>query len=159
MTPANAIKKLMNDKKECAEHTMLVDLARNDVGRVAKPGSVTLEKLMQPVINGCVLHMVSTVSGQLESGVSPIDAFFANFPAGTLSGAPKIRAMELIHSLESTRRNFYGGALIIADTQGDLDTAILIRTLLKADKRVKIQSGGGIVKNSDNAQEIAERKK
>jgi anthranilate synthase component 1 len=139
---------LLADPKERAEHLMLVDLARNDLGRVCEPGSVDVVEFMQIERFSHVLHIVSTVTGRLRADADPVDVVTATFPAGTLSGAPKVRAIELIDSLEPTRRGLYGGVVGYLDLAGDLDLAIAIRTGLLVDGRLHVQAGGGIVADS-----------
>lgn len=140
---------LLNDPKERAEHLMLVDLGRNDLGRVCTPGSVEVVEFMQVERYSHVMHIVSTVTGTLASSSTPIDALFSTFPAGTLSGAPKPRAMEIIESLEPTRRGIYGGAIGYIDFTGNIDTCIAIRTAVLYGKRAYVQAGAGIVADSD----------
>jgi anthranilate synthase component 1 len=147
---------LLADEKERAEHIMLVDLGRNDVGRVATPGTVKVDSLMQIERFSHVMHIVSHVSGQLAPGKTPFDAFRSIFPAGTLSGAPKIRAMEIISELEGEKRGVYGGAIGYASFAGSLDTCIGIRTMLFKDGVAYLQAGGGIVYDSDPASEYQE---
>ncbi|RLN68237.1 hypothetical protein BBJ28_00011078 [Nothophytophthora sp. Chile5] len=147
---------LLADEKERAEHIMLVDLGRNDVGRVAKPGSVRVEKLMQIEKYSHVMHIVSVVKGDLRDDRSVYDAYRAMFPAGTLSGAPKVRAMELICSLETERRGVYSGSVGYFSFSGFLDTAIAIRTIVVKDGKVYSQAGGGIVYDSDPLAEYVE---
>jgi len=139
---------LLTDEKELAEHIMLVDLGRNDVGRVATPGTVTVDKLMEIEKYSHVMHIVSNVSGKLAAGKTVFDAFRAVFPAGTVSGAPKVRAMELIAELEPTKRGVYAGAIGYASFSGSLDTCIAIRTMLVKDGVAYLQAGGGIVYDS-----------
>ncbi len=139
---------LLADEKERAEHIMLVDLGRNDVGRVAKPGSVKVDRLMEIERYSHVMHIVSNVSGQLADGKTPFDAFRAVFPAGTVSGAPKVRAMEIIAELEPSKRGIYAGAVGYASFAGSLDTCIAIRTMLVKDGVAYLQAGGGIVYDS-----------
>jgi anthranilate synthase component 1 len=139
---------LFADEKERAEHVMLVDLGRNDVGRVSEYGSVRVKDLMFVERYSHVMHLVSAIEGVLRKGLTPVDAFRACFPAGTLSGAPKIRAMEIIEELEPTRRGIYGGSVLYADFSGNLDSCIAIRTLLLRGKRGYIQAGAGIVADS-----------
>jgi anthranilate synthase component 1 len=143
---------LLADEKERAEHVMLVDLGRNDVGRVSKFGSVQVKKLMFVERYSHVMHLVSSIEGELKDGLSAVDAFRACFPAGTLSGAPKIRAMEIIEELEPTRRGTYGGSVLYADFSGNLNSCIAIRSLLQKGRRGYIQAGAGIVADS-----VAER--
>jgi anthranilate synthase component I len=136
---------LLADPKERAEHVMLVDLGRNDLGRVCEYGSVTVDELMEVETYSHVLHIVSQVSGTLREGVSAVDALRAVLPAGTLSGAPKVRAMEIIDELEPHKRGSYGGAIGYLGFDGDLDTAIHIRTVVVKDGQVHVQAGGGTV--------------
>ncbi|KAJ8569564.1 hypothetical protein ON010_g5699 [Phytophthora cinnamomi] len=149
-------KDLLADEKERAEHIMLVDLGRNDVGRVAKPGSVRVERLMQIEKYSHVMHIVSVVKGDLREDRTVYDAYRAMFPAGTLSGAPKVRAMELICSLETERRGVYSGSVGYFSFSGFLDTAIAIRTMVVKDGKVYSQAGGGIVYDSDPQAEYME---
>lgn len=138
----------VKDEKERAEHVMLVDLARNDIGRVARYGSVEVEELMIVERYSHVMHLVSQVSGELAEGKSAIDALYASFPAGTVSGAPKIRAMELIDELEPTARGPYAGVVGYFGFSGNLDTCIALRTAYVVDGTVHIQAGAGIVADS-----------
>jgi anthranilate synthase component 1 len=147
---------LMNDPKERAEHLMLVDLGRNDLGRVCEPGTVDVVEFMHIERFSHVMHIVSTVTGSLASSAKSIDALFSLFPAGTLSGAPKPRAMEIIESLEPTRRGIYGGAIGYIDFTGNIDTCIAIRTAVLYQKRAYVQAGAGIVADSDPATENQE---
>ncbi|MBI2766141.1 MAG: anthranilate synthase component I [Chloroflexi bacterium] len=147
---------LLADEKELAEHIMLVDLGRNDVGRVAKPGTVKVDSLMQIERYSHVMHIVSNVSGQLRKDRTRFDALRSVFPAGTLSGAPKVRAMELIAELEQQKRGVYGGAVGYASFAGSLDTCIAIRTMVVKDGIAYLQAGGGIVYDSDPATEYQE---
>ena len=140
---------LLADPKERAEHLMLVDLGRNDLGRICAPGSVEVIDFMHIERYSHVMHIVSTVVGELASDKSPIDALFSVFPAGTLSGAPKPRAMEIIESLEPTRRALYGGAIGYFDFTGNIDTCIAIRTALVHNGVAYVQAGAGIVADSD----------
>ena len=140
---------LLADPKERAEHLMLVDLGRNDLGRVCAPGSVEVIDFMHIERYSHVMHIVSTVIGKLKDKVTPVDALFSVFPAGTLSGAPKPRAMELIEEIETTRRGVYGGIVGYIDFTGNLDTCIAIRTALLHDGIAYIQAGAGIVADSD----------
>jgi anthranilate synthase component 1 len=144
---------LLADPKERAEHLMLVDLGRNDLGRVCSPGSVEVVDFMSVERYSHVMHIVSTVTGEVTDGFTAYDVMAACFPAGTLSGAPKPRAMELIEELEPTRRGLYGGCVGYLDFAGDLDTAIAIRTALLRDGTAFVQAGGGIVADSDAAAE------
>jgi anthranilate synthase component I len=147
---------LLADEKERAEHVMLVDLARNDLGRVCEYGSVKVDELMVVETYSHVLHIVSSVSGTLRDDVSAMDALAASLPAGTLSGAPKIRAMQIIDELEPTRRGPYGGSVGYLSYSGDLDTCIYIRSAVVKDGRVHLQAGGGIVADSDPGYEVRE---
>jgi anthranilate synthase component I len=148
--------RLLSDEKERAEHIMLVDLGRNDVGRVAQPGTVSVPRLMEIERYSHVMHIVSDVTGRLRDGLRPIDALRACFPAGTLTGAPKIRAMEIIADLEPDQRGPYGGAIGFFNRDGDLETAITIRTLVLKDGVAHIQAGAGIVADSDPPTEYQE---
>ena len=139
---------LRADAKEVSEHIMLVDLGRNDVGRVSEFGSVKVKDLMFVERYSHIMHLVSSLEGKLRAGLAPIDAFRACFPAGTLSGAPKIRAMEIIEELEPARRGVYGGAIFYADFSGNLDSCIAIRTLFMDGEKGYIQAGAGIVADS-----------
>src|SRR6266567_3946860 len=139
---------LRNDEKERAEHVMLVDLGRNDVGRVSEFGSVKVRDLMFVERYSHVMHLVSSVEGTLREGLSPVDAFAACFPAGTLTGAPKVRAMEIIEEVEPVRRGIYGGSVLYADFAGNLDSCIAIRTMLMKGKKAYVQVGAGIVADS-----------
>lgn len=139
---------LRADAKEVAEHVMLVDLGRNDVGRVSEYGTVRVKDLMFIERYSHVMHLVSALEGKLRSDLAPVDAFRACFPAGTLSGAPKIRAMEIIEELEPARRGVYGGAIFYADFSGNLDSCIAIRTLFMDGEKGYIQAGAGIVADS-----------
>ena len=139
---------LRNDEKERAEHIMLLDLGRNDVGRVSKPGTVEVTQTLDIERYSHVIHLVSHVTGQLQDGYTNYDALRACFPAGTVSGAPKIRAMEIIAELEPDRRGVYAGAVGYFDLSGNMDTAIAIRTLVVKDGIAHVQAGGGIVYDS-----------
>jgi anthranilate synthase component 1 len=139
---------LLADPKEIAEHLMLIDLGRNDVGRIARTGSVELTDKMVVERYSHVMHIVSNVTGTLQPGKSAIDVLRATLPAGTLSGAPKIRAMEIIDELEPVKRGVYGGAVGYISWAGDMDTAIAIRTAVIKDGRLYIQAGGGVVADS-----------
>ncbi len=147
---------LLADPKERAEHLMLVDLGRNDLGRVCAPGTVEVVDFMHIERYSHVMHIVSTVTGKLKEGATPIDALFSVFPAGTLSGAPKPRAMEIIEEQEKTRRGVYGGIVGYIDFTGNLDTAIAIRTALILDGTAYVQAGAGIVADSDPESENQE---
>jgi anthranilate synthase component 1 len=139
---------LLADPKEIAEHLMLIDLGRNDVGRIAETGTVELTDRMVVERYSHVMHIVSNVRGRLKSGFTAIDVLRATLPAGTLSGAPKIRAMEIIDELEPVKRGIYGGAVGYISWQGDMDTAIAIRTAVIKDRTLYIQAGGGVVADS-----------
>jgi anthranilate synthase component 1 len=147
---------LLADPKERSEHVMLVDLGRNDLGRVCVPGSVDVVDFMSVERYSHIMHIVSTVVGSLAAGRSAFDVLVACFPAGTLSGAPKPRAMEIIEELEPTRRGVYGGVVGYLDFAGSLDTAIAIRTAVLRDGTAYVQAGAGIVADSDPASEDAE---
>jgi anthranilate synthase component 1 len=147
---------MRNDEKEVAEHVMLVDLGRNDVGRVSEFGSVKVKELMVVERYSHVMHMVSSLEGKLRAELNAIDAFRACFPAGTLSGAPKIRAMEIIEELEPARRGVYGGSVLYADFSGNLDSCIAIRTLYMNGERGHFQAGAGIVADSIPEKEFVE---
>jgi anthranilate synthase component 1 len=139
---------LLADPKERAEHLMLVDLGRNDLGRICAPGSVEVIDFMSVERYSHVMHIVSTVTGTLAPDKSAVDALFATFPAGTLSGAPKPRAMEIIEELEPHRRGLYGGAIGYLDFTGNVDTCIAIRTALLFQGRAYVQAGAGVVADS-----------
>ncbi len=139
---------LLADTKERAEHVMLVDLARNDLGRVCEPGTVDVSQFMEVERYSHVMHLVSAVAGELREGVGPVDVLRATFPAGTVSGAPKVRGMELIDELEPTRRGPYAGAVGYLDLAGNLDTCITIRTVVLHDGVAHVQAGAGIVADS-----------
>jgi anthranilate synthase component I len=147
---------LLADPKERAEHVMLVDLARNDLGRVCDYGSVSVDEMMVVETYSHVLHIVSQVSGRLRDGVTAMDTLRAVLPAGTLSGAPKVRAMEIIDELEPHKRCSYGGAIGYLSFTGDLDTAIHIRTVVVKDGLVHVQAGGGTVADAQPAREYEE---
>jgi anthranilate synthase component 1 len=147
---------LREDEKEIAEHIMLVDLGRNDVGRVSEFGSVRVKDLMFVERYSHVMHLVSSLEGKLRAGLNAIDAFRACFPAGTLSGAPKIRAMEIIEELEPARRGVYGGSVLYADFSGNLDSCIAIRTLYMNGTQGHFQAGAGIVADSVPEREFEE---
>jgi anthranilate synthase component 1 len=147
---------LRENPKEVAEHIMLVDLARNDVGRVATYGSVTMDELMTLERYSHVMHLTSQVSGDLKPGLGPIDVLRATLPAGTVSGAPKVRAMEIIDDLEPVKRGPYAGVVGYVDFSGNLDTAIAIRTMFVGPKFASLQAGAGIVADSDPADEDLE---
>jgi anthranilate synthase component 1 len=147
---------LRADEKEVAEHVMLVDLGRNDVGRVSEYGSVKVKDLMFVERYSHVMHLVSSLEGKLKPELEAIDAFRACFPAGTLSGAPKIRAMEIIEELEPARRGVYGGSILYADFSGNLDSCIAIRTLFMNGEQGYIQAGAGLVADSVPENEFVE---
>jgi anthranilate synthase component 1 len=147
---------LRRSEKERAEHVMLVDLARNDVGRVSRPGTVHVKELMRVDRFSHVMHLTSVVEGDLADGLDALDAFRACFPAGTVSGAPKIRAMERIAELEPDQRGPYAGAVGYLGFDGALDTCITIRTATLAKGVCRIQAGAGIVADSDPVSEEAE---
>ena len=147
---------LLADQKEIAEHLMLIDLGRNDVGRVSEPGSVTLTENMVIERYSHVMHIVSNVTGAARSGMSAMDALRAALPAGTLSGAPKVRAMEIIDELEPVKRGVYGGAVGYLSWSGNMDTAIAIRTVVVKDGEAILQAGAGIVADSVPASEWEE---
>ncbi len=147
---------LLADPKERAEHLMLIDLGRNDVGRVAKTGSVSVPDRMIVERYSHVMHIVSQVEGTIEDGLSYADVLRASFPAGTVSGAPKVRALQIIQQLEPIKRNIYSGAVGYIDWNGDADTAIAIRTAVIQDGRLHVQAGAGIVYDSDPAKEWEE---
>jgi anthranilate synthase component 1 len=147
---------LLADPKERAEHVMLVDLARNDLGRVCVPGTVEVPDFMRVEHYSHVMHLVSTVAGDVSTEYDALDVFDATFPAGTVSGAPKPRAMEIIESLEPTRRALYAGTVGYVDASGDMDMAIAIRTAVLHQGRAYVQAGAGIVADSDAAAEEAE---
>jgi anthranilate synthase component 1 len=149
-------RELLADEKERAEHVMLVDLGRNDLGRVCEYGSVHVDELMAIETYSHVMHIVSAVSGRLREDVTPMDALRASLPAGTLSGAPKIRAMQIIDELEPVKRGAYGGAVGYLSYTGELDTCIYIRSALVRDGRVHVQAGGGIVADSEADYEVRE---
>jgi anthranilate synthase component 1 len=149
-------KKMLGDEKERAEHVMLVDLGRNDLGRVSEYGSVKVRDLMYVERYSHVMHLVSALEGRLRPELDAMDAFAACFPAGTLSGAPKVRAMQIIEELEPTRRGVYGGSVLYADFAGNLDSCIAIRTLLMKGKKAYLQAGAGIVADSDPQCEFEE---
>ena len=135
---------------------MLVDLGRNDLGRVSEYGSVQVRELMRVERYSHVMHLVSSIEGKLRPDLDALDALAACFPAGTLTGAPKVRAMEIIEELEPVRRGVYGGAVLYADFTGNLDSCIAIRTLLMQGKRAYVQAGAGIVADSDPKAEFEE---
>jgi len=142
-------KDLVNDPKEIAEHLMLIDLGRNDIGRIAEAGTVEVTQKFSVERYSHVMHMVSNVRAKLRKGLKAMDVFRATFPAGTLSGAPKIRAMEIINEFEPVKRGIYGGAIGYFSWQGNMDMAITIRTAIIKDEVLYIQAGGGFVADSD----------
>ncbi len=147
---------LLNDPKERAEHVMLVDLGRNDLGRVCEYGSVTVPQMMQVERYSHVMHIVSDVRGKIQPQHDAISLLKATFPAGTVSGAPKVRAMEIIEELEGTRRGLYAGAVGYIDYDGTMDTCIAIRTIVMQGKTCHLQAGGGVVADSDPTMEYNE---
>jgi anthranilate synthase component 1 len=149
-------KEMLGDEKERAEHVMLVDLGRNDLGRVSEYGSVKVRDLMYVERYSHVMHIVSALEGKLREGLSALDAFAACFPAGTLTGAPKVRAMQIIEELEPTRRGIYGGSVLYADFAGNVDSCIAIRTMLMQGKKAYLQAGAGIVADSIAEHEFQE---
>jgi anthranilate synthase component I len=149
-------RQMRNDEKERAEHVMLVDLGRNDLGRVSEYGSVKVKDLMFVERYSHVMHLVSALEGTLRKDLGALDAFAACFPAGTLSGAPKVRAMQIIEELEPVRRGIYGGSVLYADFAGNLDSCIGIRTMLIQGKHAYLQAGAGIVADSDPARDFEE---
>jgi anthranilate synthase component 1 len=153
---ASLERELLSDLKERAEHVMLVDLGRNDVGRVARPGTVKVERLMEVERYSHVMHISSTVSGELREGCTSLDALKAAFPAGTVSGAPKIRAMEVIAALEPDQRGVYSGSLGYISFGGNLDMAITLRTIVIADGIAYVQAGAGVVADSKPEREFEE---
>jgi len=147
---------LLADEKERAEHVMLVDLGRNDLGRVCRYGSVEVESFMAVENYSHVMHIVSNVIGELRPGVGALDALRSVLPAGTLSGAPKVRAMQIIDELEPVKRGGYGGAIGWVSYTGELDTCIHIRTVVVKDGVAHVQAGGGTVADAKPAYEFAE---
>lgn len=147
---------LLADEKECAEHLMLLDLGRNDVGRVAKFGSVEVSEQFVVERYSHVMHIVSHVEGDIRPGLDAVDALLAGLPAGTVSGAPKIRAMQIIDQLETSRRGIYGGAVGYFGWNGDMDTCIALRTAVLKDGQIHIQAGGGVVLDSTPQYEFDE---
>ena len=147
---------LLNDEKEKAEHLMLVDLGRNDIGRISQFGSVKVEQFMTVEKYSHVMHLVSTIKGKLRDDVSLVEALYSCFPAGTLTGAPKIRAMEIIAELEPTRRGIYGGAIGYIDFSGNLDSCIAIRTIIINENKMYFQAGAGVVYDSIPEKEYQE---
>ena len=149
-------REMLADEKERAEHVMLVDLGRNDLGRVSEYGSVRVSDLMYVENYSHVMHIVSSLEGKLRADLDALDAFAACFPAGTLTGAPKIRAMQIIEELEPVRRGVYGGSVLYADFAGNLDSCIAIRTMWMQGKHAYLQAGAGIVADSDANREFQE---
>ena len=149
-------KELLQDEKEKAEHLMLLDLGRNDLGRVCEPGSVKVSRFEEVEKYSHVMHIVSEVEGKLSEKQTPFEALKAVFPAGTVSGAPKVRAMQIIEELEPTRRGPYAGAVGYLSYSGNLDTCITIRTLLFKGGRAYLQAGAGIVADSNPEREYRE---
>jgi anthranilate synthase component 1 len=149
-------RELLADPKERAEHLMLIDLGRSDVGRVSAPGTVEVGERFLIERYSHVMHIVSEVTGTLREGLSYMDVLRATFPAGTVSGAPKVRALEIIRALEPVKRNIYSGAVGYLGWHGDADTAIAIRTAIIQDGRLHVQAGAGIVYDSDPEKEWAE---
>lgn len=147
---------LLHDEKEIAEHLMLVDLSRNDIGKVTIPGSVEVSEFMEIEYYSHVMHISSNVEGQLAEGFDALDALFAGLPVGTVSGAPKIRAMQIIDCLEKEKRSFYAGCVGYFSANGTMDTCITLRTALVKDEMVYVQSGGGVVADSDPEAEYQE---
>jgi anthranilate synthase component 1 len=147
---------LVSDEKERAEHVMLVDLGRNDIGRVSEYGSVYVHALMYVERYSHVMHLVSAIEGKLRPELGALDAFAACFPAGTLTGAPKVRAMQIIDELEPAPRGVYGGSVLYADFAGNLDSCIAIRTMVMHGRHASVQAGAGIVADSDPAAEYDE---
>ena len=155
-TDQELAKELMADPKERAEHIMLVDLGRNDAGKVAAPGTVKVPRLMEVERYSHVMHLVSRVEAKLSPKKDAFDLFMASFPAGTVSGAPKIRAMEIIHELESSPRGPYAGAVGYFGFNGNMDFCITIRTMTLQNNQLSIQVGAGIVADSDPETEYQE---
>ncbi|HBQ14092.1 MAG TPA: anthranilate synthase component I, partial [Myxococcales bacterium] len=147
---------LLADKKELAEHLMLLDLGRNDAGRVCKIGTVHPTEKFIIERYSHVMHVVSNVQGELAEGKDALDVLRATFPAGTLSGAPKVRAMQIIEELEPARRGVYGGAVGYVSFSGNLDVAIAIRTVVEQDGEIRVQAGAGLVEASDPDSEYDE---
>jgi anthranilate synthase component 1 len=146
----------MDDVKERAEHLMLLDLGRNDVGRVSRPGTVRVKSNYDVEYYSHVMHIASQVEGEIRPDLDAVDAMIAGFPAGTVSGAPKIRAMQIIDELEPDRRGVYSGAIGYISAAGDLDTCIALRTAFVRDGKLHIQAGAGIVYDSDPQAEYEE---
>lgn len=150
---------LLNDQKEIAEHLMLIDLGRNDIGRVCEIGSVKVTDKMFIERYSQVMHIASNVEGRVRQDVDALDVFCATFPAGTLSGAPKIRAMQIIDEVEPVRRTVFGGAIGYLGWHGNMDTAIAIRTAVMKDGQIHVQAGAGVVADSDPLAEWDETNK
>jgi anthranilate synthase component 1 len=146
----------MGDVKERAEHLMLLDLGRNDVGRVSRPGTVRVKSNYDVEYYSHVMHIASQVEGEIRPDLDAVDAMIAGFPAGTVSGAPKIRALQIIDELEPDRRGVYSGAIGYISAAGDLDTCIALRTALVSNGKLHIQAGAGIVYDSDPQAEYEE---
>jgi anthranilate synthase component I len=153
---ARAAEELRADPKECAEHVMLIDLGRNDVGRIAATGSVKVTEVMSVERYSHVMHLVSNVEGRIAPGLDALDVLKASFPAGTVTGAPKVRAMQLIDELEPVKRGIYSGAVGYLGFNGDMDVAIAIRTAVLKDRRLHVQAAAGIVADSDPLSEWQE---
>ena len=149
---------LINDPKEISEHLMLLDLGRNDLSRVTKPGSVKVTEKMYIEYFSHVMHIVSNIEGDIENNKKQTDVLFSGFPAGTVTGAPKIRAIQIIDELEKNRRNIYAGSVGYISADGNIDTCIALRTALIKDKHIYIQSGAGIVADSKPESEFQETK-
>ena len=147
---------LLKDKKEIAEHTMLVDLGKNDIARVSKLDTVTVKNLMHIEKYSHVMHMVTNIQGEMREDKTTFDAMMSLMPAGTLSGAPKVRAMEIIDELETVKRGPYGGAIGYLSFNGNLDSCITIRTMIFKDGKAYVQAGAGIVADSDPEKEYEE---
>lgn len=149
-------RELLADEKELSEHNMLVDLGRNDIGKISKFGTVEVERYMEILRYSHIMHIASTVKGQIKDGCDALDAINAVLPAGTLSGAPKIRACEIINELENNKRGIYGGAIGYIGFNGGTDTCIGIRLCYKKNGRVFVRAGAGIVADSDPEREFTE---
>ena len=149
-------RELLADPKELAEHTMLLDLGRNDIGRVSTAGSVRITRRMEIEKYSHVMHLVSAVQGEIRRDTTALEGLFSCFPAGTVSGAPKIRAMEIIDELEPSRRGAYAGAVAYLDFWGNLDSCIAIRTIVQHEDTIHLQAGAGIVADSKPAKEFQE---
>jgi len=149
-------KDLLNDKKELAEHLMLLDLGRNDIGKVSKVGSVKITESFVIERYSHVMHIVSNIKGKLSEGVNSVSALLSGLPAGTVSGAPKIRAMEIIDELESQKRSIFGGGVGYFGASGQMDFCIAIRTAVLKDNNLYLQAGGGVVFDSDAETEFQE---